>query len=1114
MAKKKQPQKSTTRKLTKPKPPVPDKPEKPTQAAQPAIVAPEECDEIEEGAFPIVGIGASAGGLEAFTELLQSLPADTGMGFVFVQHLDPKHASLLTELLRRQTNMPVEEATNGVKVEANHLYIIPRNMHMSLVRGVLTLSPRLNSPVPHMPIDPFLRSLASDRRSKAIGIILSSSASDGALGMMSIKAGGGITFAQSSESAKYDGMPRSAIAAGCIDFVLSPKEIAQELARLGQHPYIARTKPTAEAEASPAVSEGITRILGLLRNATGVDFSYYKPTTLRRRILRRMALRRMDNLDRYITKLRADSVELQALFEDILINVTEFFRDPEVFEALKEIVLPKIVLSRDSSGPIRIWVPGCSSGEEVYSIAMVLLEYLGERSNEVTIQIFGTDISDTALEKARSGVYAPSLVEGISAERIRRFFTKVDSNYVISKRIREMCVFAKQNVIKDLPFSKIDLLSCRNLLIYLGPVLQKRLIPVFHYALKPNGFLLLGTSETIGATDLFSLVDKKYKIYARLAGVERAPLDLHREEVELPHQNPRTTMEDWTDLELAREADRIVLGKYAPAGVVIDSDFNVVQFRGRTSPYLEPPSGTATLNLLAMAREGLGPELRSALMKVRSSNIAVRRETVRVRRDTGFAMVNIDVIPFKKNASRDLRFLVLFDEAGQALETEKKSSKKRLSSHEVERENNQLRQELASTKEYLQSVIEQHESSNEELRSANEEIQSSNEELQSTNEELETAKEELQSTNEELNTVNEELQTRNMQLAQSGNDLVNLLSNVNIPIIMIGNDLRIRRFTPISQRLLNLIPTDVGRPISDINLNLQVPKLDKLLLEVMENLTPSTMNVRDLAGRPYSLRIRPYRTEDNKIDGAVIVLVDLDAGRALAESMTVGDGLVSPEESEAIRAFSAGILVSQERERGAIASEIHDDATQRLALVELGLESLQSKPPSAEELRQQLRTIREQVTATTDLLRRIAQQLHPSVVEDVGLVPAVENLVRDVNRNNQIKVRFQAQNVPGSIDKDSALCLYRVTQEALHNIIKHSGAKSAQVELTGTDRKSIKLWIADTGKGFDMGKVQGDGLGLRLMAERVKLLGGSFDLSSKPGDGTTLTVTVPLAPQS
>ena len=602
--------------------------------------------------------------------------------------------------------------------------------------------------------------------------------------------------------------------------------------------------------------------------------------------------------------------------------------------------------------------------------------------------------------------------------------------------------------------------------------------------------------------------------YARVQGTVRAPLELSRE-VSATRTDTLGRKQDWTDIESAREADRLILGKYAPAGVVVDDDLNVIQFRGRTSLYLEPPSGAAALNLLAMAREGMGTEVRTAVARARAGNAPVRRESVRVRRDSGLALINLEVIPFKKTAGRDNRFLVLFEEGRPpSVHPAKPASKKHLGSQAMERENSLLRQELLGAKEHLQSVIEQHESSNEELRSANEEIQSSNEELQSTNEELETAKEELQSTNEELNTVNEELQTRNAQLTDVGNDLLNLLTNVNIPIIMVSNDLRIRRFTPVSQRLLNLIPTDVGRPISDINLNLQVPHLDRLLSEVMESLIPITSNVRDLSGRPYSLRIRPYRTEDNKIDGAVIVLVDLDSGRAVADTIQAGEafppGGTDEAQSEALRAFSAGVLVAQERERRNIAIEIHDDVTQRLALMELNLASLQRVPPAPDELQRQFRLIREQITALSEILRRIAQQLHPSIVEDLGLVAALESYVSDFNEHHPTQVTFQRQNVPGNLEKKTALCFYRIAQEALHNVVKHSGAKSAHVNLAGTGDNALNLMIEDSGNGFDTeGVRQKDGLGLRIMAERVRLAGGTFEISSHPGKGTTVTATIP-----
>ena len=1073
---------------------------------------PDELEEEREGAFPIVGIGASAGGLEAFTDLLHSLPDNTGMGFVFVQHLDPKHVSILNELLQRHTKMPVQDVTEGLRVEPNHIYVIPRDKHIELVRGVLRLTPRLSSPVPHMPIDPFLRSLANDQKSKAIGVILSGNASDGALGMMAIKAAGGITFAQSSSTAKYDGMPRSAVASGCIDFVLSPDEIAKELTRLGRHPYISPAAAVGQREPSPATMESIGRIVALLRNATGVDFTYYKATTIRRRILRRMALKQIDNLDNYMAKLRSDPVEMHALYEDILINVTEFFRDPDVFDQLKKVVFPKIVSQQDTSRPLRVWVPGCASGEEVYSLAMALLEYVGERSHEVSIQIFGTDISEAALDKARAGIYAPSAVQDISAERLRRFFTKIDSNYQISKRIREMCVFAKQNLIKDPPFSKLDLISCRNVLIYLGPVLQKRIIPIFHYALKPTGYLLLGTSETIGSfAELFTLEDKKSKIYKRRATAARLPIEFPTEDQPAEHQETRLVASDRGEADLLRDADRVVLGKYGPAGVVVDPEFNILQFRGRTSTFLEPSPGVATLNLLKMAREGLVVELRNCIQRARRDGATVRSKPIQVRRNSGYIEVTMDLIPLKKANGQPTGFVVLFEESSEKpLKGHPQKGKKTTSTRETE----QLRGELASTKEYLQTVIEEHESSNEELRSANEEIQSSNEELQSTNEELETAKEELQSTNEELNTVNEELQTRNMQLAQAGNDLQNLLTNVNIPIIMLGGDLRIRRFTPVSQRLLNLIPTDVGRPLSDINLNLDVSRLDRLAADVIETLTPKTMEVKDLNGRPFSLRIRPYRTEDNKIDGAVIVLVDLDPERVAAitvadQALEAANGKADPKSAQELRAFSAGLILAQEAERRNLALELHDDLTQRLALLQLNVETAERSKTLPTDLKDQLANLHSQVEALTGSIRQIAYRLHPAALEDLGLGPALQAYIREFGAREGIKTTFQASKLPGVVAPDVSLCIYRIVQEGLRNIAQHANAKTAQVSIVHTDHM-FRVTVKDSGHGFDLNDPERKhGLGLRSMEERALAMGGNCKIASKGGQGTEIIAEIP-----
>ena len=1083
----------------------------PEESTAPLALTEEPEDSERDEGFPIVGIGASAGGLEAFSEVLRHLPSSTGMAYVFVQHLDPLHTSMLRDLLQRQTKMPVVEVMDGMQVEPDRVYVIPRNTQMTLSGGMLRLAPRQSAPVPNMPIDPFLRSLASDRGSKAIGVILSGNASDGTLGIRAIKAAGGITFAQTSESAKHDGMPRSAVSAGSVDFVLAPSEMAKELARLGQHPYIARPVGSGNKEQGDGgrPTETMLRILALLRTATGTDFTYYKRSTIGRRIHRRMALRRIGSLEGYLSKLRSEPAEIHALHEDMLINVTEFFRDPEVFEALKEVVFPKIVPERGRAGTVRIWVPGCATGEEVYSIAMSLLEYLEVRRPEVTIQLFGTDLSDTALEKARAGVYPRSVVQSVSSERLRRFFGKVNSNYRISKNIREMCIFARQDLVKDAPFSKLHLISCRNVLIYLGPMLQKRVMPVLHYALRPNGFLLLGKSETISTySDLFAAADRKSNIYTRRAGPAHMMLRSPAEEVGSYQADEAALPADWTESEMQREADRIVLGRYGPPGVVVDDGLNIVLFRGHTGPYLEPSTGAASLNIFKMAREGLATELRNAVIRARKTQAAVRVDGLRLRSNSTFLEFSIEVIPLRKLRTR--RFLILFHEGPAPAAPRKAAAKstKKFSVSGLEKENAQLRQELAATKEYMQSIIEEQEASNEELRSANEEIQSSNEELQSTNEELETAKEELQSTNEEVNTVNEELQTRNQQLAQAMDDLNNLLANVNIPIVMLQTDLRIRRFTPISGRVLNLIPSDVGRPISDINLNLDIPNVDKTLAEVIETLTPKTLEVKDLGGRLYSLRIRPYRTEENKIDGVVMVLVDLDPGTERSPSALVQLGETVDTTGHSLN-FSTGLLYSQERERQRLSRELHDDFNQRLAALAVSLGSMQRGKHLPQEIAGQLASIREGLGSIADDLQRVAYRLHPSILDHRGLVAATETLVQDFRERYDLRATFEHTNVPDAVAHDTALCLYRVTQEALHNVGEHADAKSVQINLS-CENKRLLLTVRDDGLGFDTGSKK-HGLGLRSMQERVSMAGGSFEVESG-AKGTTIRADVPLPP--
>jgi two-component system CheB/CheR fusion protein len=850
------------------------------ETAPPAVAAVPNEDLPPELPFLVVGVGGSAGGLEAFRELLENIPPEAGITFLFVQHLAHGSKSMLAELLGKVTSMTVREAKDGERLQTNHVYLIPPDFEMGLKGGTLALSPRSTKPGPHMPIDFTLRSLANDQRGRSVGVILSGGGTDGTLGLRAIKSECGITFAQDEQSAKHDSMPRSAVSDGWVDYVLPPAQIAEQLLRIARHPYAAQ----AETRVSPDVEVVLDRILNVIRGATGVDFGQYKRTTILRRVRRRMALRGLDSAAEYSRLLQDDPVEAQSLYQDFLIRVTRFFRDEEVFDALKEIVFPKLVEERSPNMPLRFWVAGCATGEEVYSLAVVLLEFLGDRNLNIPVKILATDINEAALERARAGVYVDNIELDVSPERLRRFFAKVDSHYQIGKAVRDLCVFSKHNLTIDPPFSRLDMVSCRNVLIYLDSPLQKRVLPILHYALSPGGYLLLGSSETVGSFHGFGVVNAKHRMYQKNATGGPVLMDFGAYAqasgaISRAAGPPPGGGVPWSAVDVQKEADRIVLARYAPVGVVIDENMTVLQFRGRTGPYLEPSPGMASLDLMKMLREGLLAEVRAAISKAKAENVTVRRERIPLRDAERFRQVDVEVMPIKVPPSGVRCFVVLFRDPPEPEGPPPPRAESAPDARHAAAEHQlaQLQQELTATREYLQSLVEEHESACEELKSASEELLSSNEELQSTNEELQTAKEETQSANEELATLNDELQHRNLELAQANNDLVNLLSAVQIPIVLVSRDLRVRRFTPMAEKVLNLIPTDVGRPISDIKPNLQLPDLSKLIAGVIDTLTPLEQEIQDTKGHWFMLRVRPYVTLDNKIEGASVTLFDIDS---------------------------------------------------------------------------------------------------------------------------------------------------------------------------------------------------------------------------------------------
>ncbi len=832
----------------------------------------------------VAGIGGSAGGLEAFTEFIKFLPDDTGMAFVFILHLEPRHESKLSEIFATYTKMHVQQVKEKTKVKRNNIYAIPPDKYISIENGELHLSERKKSEGVYLPVDYFFKSLAKHEKNKAIGIVLSGTASDGTEGLRAIKAEGGLTFAQDTKSAKYSGMPQSAIDSGNVDIILPPEQIATELVRIASHPYIAFPHRQEKSEEKSENEDGYSAIFRKLRAATGVDFSNYKLNTIKRRITRRMVLHRTNNLADYSKIIKESKTEVYELYKDLLINVTNFFRDPEVFEMLRKKVFPEITRNASFEKTMRIWVPGCSTGEEVYSIAITLFEYLEQNKiDTAAIQVFATDISDTAIDKARAGFYSESELKDIPKDINKKYFTKFNNGWQINKSIRDVCIFARQDISKDPPFSKLDFISCRNLLIYFSQDLQKKIIPVFHYALKPNGFLLLGTSESIGSFgDLFYLTDRKFKLYNKKDTGKPPGLNFS-----YPYSEKSGKVEypDFISdkFEIQKEADRVLLNRFSPPGILVNSSMDIIQFRGKIGRYLDPTIGEASLNVFKMLQEILNLDLRTAIRKARQENLPVTIDDILFESNGSSRIINLEVIPIRGNEYSDAHsYLILFkeNEAPKAMRISKDNPKKNNRGNSVssdpEMESDRLRKELIVTREHLQSIIEERDATNEELRSALEELQSSNEELQSTNEEMETAREELQSTNEELETVNDELGNRNEQLNSINNDLQNLISSLHIPVIMLDKDLKIRRYTPKAEKIWNLIAGDVGRPIGNINPNIEVPELKKHIVEVLDSLESKEFQIKDREQNWYSVKIRPYRTEDDKIDGVVISLYDVD----------------------------------------------------------------------------------------------------------------------------------------------------------------------------------------------------------------------------------------------
>jgi two-component system CheB/CheR fusion protein len=850
----------------------PKKPAKVAVAPPPVVRASES--------FPIVGIGASAGGLEALELFLSRVPKNSGMAFVIVQHLDPTRQGIMPELLQRTTGMKVIQVKDRTKVQPDCVYVIPPNRDMSILHGFLHLLEPVTPRGLRLPIDIFLRSLAQDQQEHSIGVILSGMGSDGTLGLRAIKEKAGVVLVQDPATAKFNGMPRSAIDAGLADIVAPVDELpGRIMAYLKRTPLVHTTELALEDKTQSALEKAIV----LLRAHTGHDFSFYKTNTFYRRIERRMGIHQIDKIATYIRYLQENSQELDLLFKELLIGVTSFFRDGAAWDELRESIIPALLASRPAGQALRAWVPGCSTGEEAYSLAMVFKEAMAKLkpAKNFTLNVFATDLDKDAIDKARAGVYPANITADVSPEQLNRFFAKVEHGYRVVTEIREMVVFAPQSLIMDPPFTKLDFLSCRNLMIYLTAEMQQKLIPLFHYSLRPGGILFLGSAETVGSfTDLFEAIDRKTRIYRRNeTAMPAEPINFPSAFTRHLPAGTEPPLETKTPHSLQSLADKLVLDHYSSPAVLVNDKGNILYVSGRTGDYLEPAAGKANWNIFVMAREGLRYELTDAFQKVLRQKTPVMIKGLRIETHGGEHFVNLTVQRLEEPEPLRGLVMIVFADAPAPLEMKAagrswKTTGRTVQLTELEKKHQQVSMELQTTREEMQS-------SQEELRSTNEEMQSTNEELQSTNEELTTSKEEMQSLNEELQTVNTELQVRVDELSRSNNDMKNLLNSTDIATLFLDNDLKVRRFTTQATKIIKLIAGDVGRPITDLASDLLYPELATDAREVLQKLGFAEKPITARDGRWFTVRIMPYRTLDDRIDGVVITFADITVAKTL-----------------------------------------------------------------------------------------------------------------------------------------------------------------------------------------------------------------------------------------
>lgn len=1109
-------------------------------------------NEATSPSFPLVGIGASAGGLDAISELMAGIPAVSGMAFLVVQHLDPSRRSLLPEILLKRVSMAVVEAVDGMDIEADHLYVIPPNTRMLVEQRRIHLRPRDRALGPPMPIDDLLDSLAKDLGSRAIGVVLSGSGSDGALGLQAIQQEGGVTFAQDETSAQYNSMPHAAIAMGCVDRVLSPREIAKELMGIGQHPHV-RRPPAAEAEPPTQSAETSLRtIFRLLRNACTIDFSRYKHGTIQRRLSRRMALRQLISVAEYVAVLESDPAEVLALGRDLLIQVTSFFRDPESFDALSQTVFPRLLTANEPKGLLRIWVPGCATGEEVYSIAICLIEYLGERAASLHLQIFGTDISAGALETARAGRYIENIARNVSPERLERFFVRDGEYYCVDKSVRELCTFSRHDVLTDPPFSRMDLVSCRNLLIYLSAPAQRTVMPLFHYALKPDGILMLGPSETVGAfSDLFGNVeDRRSKLFSKKPRLV-PPVARGRPSTHLASSParalavPESVSEANDTSSLRAEVARITLSRYAPPSVICDDDLNIIEYRGDTSAYLVNPNGPPINNLQRLARPEVFLALSEAIRQVRQEGVAIRKTGVRLTGVGGQQALSLEVHPLQ-DAAMDGRWLLIFFEHTQRsdeataprqdtlktlmLQTLRQRLGRSIAAKGADPRDDEIARlsaELSAMRTQMRTMLEEHESAREELKSSEEELLSSNEEFQSTNEELETAKEELQSLNEELLTTNDELRFRNRELRTLHDEVTiardyadAIIETMSEPLLVLQPDLRVTRANRAFYQIFRTNPdATLGTLLYSLgNGQWNIPSLRELL----EKILPQQTIVRDFELSHDFPRIghRTMRLNAARVMGPAHELILLTVEDITQHQLAVDR------------------LQAADRHKDEFLAMLGHELRNPLAAVGNGLE-IWGRTDVEQEIQDLARAaatrqLNHEIDLVNDLLdvSRVTRGIIKLDVVPVDLVQIVQHSVAALRaevegRQHELVLSLPIQ--PLIIDGD-AMRLEQVVTNLLSNAIKYTPAGGRLAISLSEGSGEAVLLVSDNGIGMTAdflptiftifvqaerslnGKSAGLGLGLALVQQLVELHHGTVRASSDGlGQGSAFEVRLPIS---